>query len=136
LRVKKLPEEFGSFLTLSKKLPEKISSLLTFLSDDDMYSVEEFNMRITQRQLRQIINEELNNLQEGEGDWDSAKSEAAGILVAALKKKYAKSLKAGGSGRGDRERRGSFSARDLETVVREKLNAIGHELADMAAEED
>ncbi len=101
-----------------------------------MYSVEEFNMRITQRQLRQIINEEISNLQEGEGDWDSAKSEAMGILVAALKKKYAKSLKAGSSGRGDRERRGSFSARDLESVVREKLNAIGHELTDRAAEED
>ena len=40
LRDKKLPEEIGSFLTLSKKLPEKNLRLLTFLGDEDMYSVE------------------------------------------------------------------------------------------------
>lgn len=90
-------------------------------------------MRITQRQLRQIINEELGHMQEADDSgqsWAAAKSECATILIKALRAKYAKNLKAGN------DRAGSFSAKDLRDVVNEKLNSIEDELESMSGRGD
>ncbi len=88
-------------------------------------------MRITSRQLRQIIKEELGALREADGpSWSDAKSEAAKILQRALKAKYAKSLK-----RGQKALRG-FNLSDIDDVINSHLEEIVQELDDMSKHPD
>ena len=83
-------------------------------------------MRITQRQLRQIIKEEMSGLREADGpSWSEAKSQAKDILVTALRAKYADAIK---------KRR--FNVRELNSTIEEGLEMIINDLDEMSKHPD